>query len=59
MSGFLDTKDDKAAGAYRTLKLDMEEKRARQEQLTFYALEMKSRTECGEKKDSKAHLLAI
>ena len=29
--------------AYRTLKQDMEEKRARQEQLWFYALEMKSR----------------
>ena len=40
---FLDTKDDEAARAYRTLKLDMEEKRARQEQLRFYALEMKSR----------------
>ncbi len=40
---FLDTKSDDAIGAYQTLKLDMENKRARQEQLMFYALEMKSR----------------
>lgn len=40
---FLDTASPGSAMAYRTLKLDMEEKRARQEQLMFYALEMKSR----------------
>ncbi len=40
---FLDNQGDEAARAYRTLKLDMEQKRARQEQLRFYALEMKSR----------------
>ncbi|MDE0332492.1 MAG: pentapeptide repeat-containing protein [Nitrospinae bacterium] len=40
---FRDTKSDEAVGAYQTLKLDMENKRARQEQLRFYALEMKSR----------------
>ena len=40
---FLDRQGNEAASAYRTLKLDMEEKRARQEQLMFYALEMKSR----------------
>ena len=40
---FLDTTSAGSAMAYRTLKLDMEEKRARQEQLRFYALEMKSR----------------
>ena len=42
-SRFLDTASPGSAMAYRTLKQDMEEKRARQEQLTFYALEMKSR----------------
>ncbi len=47
---FLDTKDDEAARAYRTLKLDMEEKRARQEQLLFYALEMKSRRQTEKRK---------
>ena len=36
--------------AYRTLKLDMEEKRARQEQLLFYALEMKSRRQTEKRK---------
>ena len=40
---FFDKQGDEAARAYRTLKLDMENKRARQEQLRFYALEMKSR----------------
>ena len=40
---FSDTGGDEAASSYRTLKLDMEEKRARQEQLMFYALEMRSR----------------
>ena len=40
---FLGKEGDEAARAYRTLKQDMEEKRARQEQLRFYALEMKSR----------------
>ena len=40
---FLDTASPGSAMAYRTLKQDMEEKRARQEQLRFYALEMKSR----------------
>ena len=40
---FLDTASPGSAMAYRTLKQDMEEKRARQEQLMFYALEMKSR----------------
>ena len=43
--------------AYRTLKLYMEEKRARQEQLKFYALEMESRRrekkEEGEKKEQE------
>ncbi len=47
---FLDTKSDKAVGAYQTLKLDMEEKRARQEQLMFYALEMKSRRSAEKRK---------
>ncbi len=47
---FRDTKSDKAIGAYQTLKLDMEEKRARQEQLMFYALEMKSRRHTEKKK---------
>ena len=40
---FLDTASPRSAMAYRTLKLDMENKRARQEQLMSYALEMKSR----------------
>lgn len=40
---FWDRQGDEAIKAYRTLKLDMEEKRAREEQLRFYALEMKSR----------------
>ena len=40
---FLDTSSAGSAMAYRTLKQDMEEKRARQEQLVFYALEMKCR----------------
>ena len=40
---FLDSASPGSAMAYRTLKQDMEEKRARQEQLRFYALEMKSR----------------
>ncbi len=40
---FLDTTSPGSAMAYQTLKLDMENKRARQEQLKFYALEMKSR----------------
>ncbi len=40
---FLDTSSPGSAMAYRTLKQDMEEKRARQEQLVFYALEMKCR----------------
>ena len=47
---FLDKQGDEAARAYRTLKLDMEEKRARQEQLTFYALEMKSRRSAEKRK---------
>ena len=41
---FLDTASPGSAIAYRTLKLDMEQKRAREEQLRFYALEMKSRS---------------
>ena len=40
---FWDRQGDEAVKAYRTLKLDMEAKRAREEQLTFYALEMESR----------------
>lgn len=40
---FRDKQGDEAVKAYRTLKLDMEEKRAREEQLVFYALEMESR----------------
>ena len=47
---FLDQQGDEAARAYRTLKQDMEEKRARQEQLVFYALEMKSRRHTEKKK---------
>ena len=47
---FLDTQGDEAARAYRALKLDMEEKRARQEQLVFYALEMKSRRSAEKRK---------
>ena len=40
---FLDRQGDEATKAYRTLKLDMEGKRAREEHLMFYALEMESR----------------
>ena len=47
---FLDTTSPGSAMAYRTLKQDMEEKRARQEQLVFYALEMKSRQRTTKKK---------
>ena len=47
---FLDTTSHGSAMAYRTLKQDMEEKRARQEQLTFYALEMKSRRQTEKRK---------
>ena len=49
-SRFLDTTSPGSAMAYRTLKLDMEEKRARQEQLRFYALEMKSRRHAEKRK---------
>ena len=38
---FKDTKSDGAAQAYRTLKLAMENHRARQEEAMFYALEQK------------------
>ncbi|MBI4252198.1 MAG: pentapeptide repeat-containing protein, partial [Candidatus Tectomicrobia bacterium] len=40
---FRDTESDGADRAYRTLKLAMENHRARQEQQLFYALEMESR----------------
>ena len=50
---FLDTASPGSAMAYRTLKLDMEEKRARQEQLRFYALEMKSRRHSEKRKFMK------
>ena len=50
---FLDTASAGSAMAYRTLKLDMEEKRARQEQLRFYALEMKSRRHSEKRKFMK------
>jgi uncharacterized protein YjbI with pentapeptide repeats len=39
---FSDTKSKEAAQAYRTLKLAMEEKRERNEEAKFYALEQKS-----------------
>ena len=47
---FLDRQGDEATRAYRTLKLDMEEKRAREEHLMFYALEMESRQRTTKKK---------
>ena len=47
---FLDRQGDEATKAYRTLKLDMEEKRAREEHLMFYALEMESRQRTTKKK---------
>ena len=50
---FLDTTSAGSAMAYRTLKLDMEEKRARQEQLRFYALEMRSRRHSEKRKFMK------
>ena len=50
---FIDTTSAGSALAYRTLKLDMEEKRARQEQLRFYALEMKSRRHSEKRKFMK------
>ena len=50
---FFDTASPGSAMAYRTLKLDMEEKRARQEQLRFYALEMKSRRHSEKRKFMK------
>jgi uncharacterized protein YjbI with pentapeptide repeats len=40
---FDDTTSDDAVRAYRTLKLAMEEKRARDEEVMFFALEQKSR----------------
>lgn len=46
---FWDTSPDSIM-TYRTLKRDMEEKRARQAQLMFYALEMKSSRRIEEKK---------
>ena len=51
---FLDTASPGSAMAYRTLKQDMEEKRARQEQLRFYALEMKSRRQTEKRKFLKS-----
>ncbi|MCY4384778.1 MAG: pentapeptide repeat-containing protein [Nitrospinae bacterium] len=50
---FMDTTSAGSAMAYRTLKLDMEEKRARQEQLRFYALEMKCRRHTEKRKFMK------
>ena len=50
---FIDTTSAGSALAYRTLKLDMEVKRARQEQLRFYALEMKSRRHSEKRKFMK------
>lgn len=41
-TNFLDTSSDHAARAYRTLKLAMENVRARQEEADFFALEQKS-----------------
>ena len=50
---FLDRQGNEATRAYRTLKLDMENKRARQEQLMFYALEMESSRRKGKKDEEK------
>lgn len=43
LKGFPDTKGDRAARAYQTLKLAMEQVRAHEEQGMFYALEQRSR----------------